>query len=78
MTFAVKREIDGLIYIREDDYIIADGWDKAEMILISGIASGRFDSSCVLYGEVVQVIEIETIEFLKCIVQLFGQKSREN
>lgn len=78
MTFEVRRIVDGVVFHRDEDRIIADSWHQAELMLLSGIASGRFDSSCVLYGEVVQVIEIETIEFLKCIVQLYGQKSREN
>jgi hypothetical protein len=56
--FAVKREIDAKFFLKDEDRISADNWEAAEIILMQGIASGRYDKTCVLDGEIVYEEEI--------------------
>lgn len=34
--FAVKREIDGKSFLKDEDRIIADNWEAAEIIIMQG------------------------------------------
>ena len=67
--FAVKREIDGKFFLKDEDRIIADNWEAAEVILMQGIASGRFDETCVLDGEIVYEEEISDDTMLDIMIK---------
>lgn len=67
--FAVKREIDGKFFLKDEDRIIADNWEAAEVTLMQGIASGRFDETCVLDGEIVYEEEISDDTMLDIMIK---------
>lgn len=66
--FAVKREIDGKFFLKDEDRIIADTWEAAEIILMQGITSDRFDETCVLDGEIVYEEEISDDAMLDIMI----------
>jgi len=78
MTFEVRRIVDGVVFHRDEDRIIADSWYQAELMLLSGIESGKYDSSCVIYGEIIQVIKIDPNEFLGMLYNLHKQDFWKN
>lgn len=78
MTFEVRRIVDGVVFHRDEDRIIADSWYQAELMLLSGIASGKYDSSCVIYGEIVQVIKIDQNELLRVLSNINRQNFWKN
>lgn len=62
--FAVKREINGKSFLKDEDRIIANTWDEAVVKLIQGTLSGRYDDTCVLDGIIVYEEEISDDEML--------------
>ena len=67
--FAVKREIYGKFFLKDEDRIIADNWEAAEVTLMQGIASGRLDETCVLDGEIVYEEEISDDTMLDIMIK---------
>ena len=58
MTFAVERTIDGVRFLKDEDYIEAESLDEADLKLMMGILSGRFDLTCKIIGLIIGEIEI--------------------
>ncbi|NDV77880.1 hypothetical protein [Dysgonomonas sp. 511] len=67
-TFAVKREINGKLFLKDEDRITADTWDEAIAKLIRGTLSGRYDDSCVLDGIIVYEEEISNDDMLDIMI----------
>ena len=68
MTFAVERTIDGIRFLKDEDYIEAESWNDAKLELLKGILSGRFDRTCKVIGLIIGEIEISTDEMLDIII----------
>lgn len=68
MTFAVERTINGVRFLKDDDYIEAEGRDEADLELLKGILSGRFDLTCKVIGLIIGEIEISTDEMLDTMI----------
>lgn len=66
--FAVKREIDGKSFLKDEDRLTADTWDEAVAKLIQGNLSGRYDDTCVLDGIIVYEEEISDDEMLDIMI----------
>ena len=69
MTFAVERTIDGIKFLKDEDYIEAEGRDEADLELMMGILSGRFDLTCKIIGKIIGEIEISTDEMLDIMIK---------
>ena len=69
MTFAVERTIDGIKFLKDEDYIEAESRDEADLELLKGILSGRFDLTCKIIGLIIGEIEISTDEMLDIIIK---------
>lgn len=70
MIFTVRRKINGVTFLKDEDRIIADNWEAAEIILMQGIASGRYDETCVLDGEIVYEEEISDDAMLDIMIDI--------
>lgn len=68
MTFAVERTIDGIRFLKDEDYIEAKSRIVADLKLLKGILSGRFDRTCKVIGLIIGEIEISTDEMLDIII----------
>lgn len=68
MTFAVERTIDGIRFLKDEDYIEAESRDEADLKLMMGILSGRFDLTCKIIGLIIGEIEISTDEMLDIMI----------
>ena len=68
MTFAVKRTIDGIRFLKDEDYIEAESRDEADLELMMGILSGRFNLTCKIIGLIIGEIEISTDEMLDIMI----------
>ena len=68
MTFAVERTIDGVRFLKDEDYIEAESRDEADLKLMMGILSGRFDLTCKIIGLIIGEIEISTDEMLDVMI----------
>lgn len=68
MTFAVERTIDGIRFLKDEDYIEAESRDEADLKLMMGILSGRFDRTCKVIGMIIGEIEISTDEMLDIMI----------
>lgn len=66
--FAVKREINGKSFLKDEDRITADTWDEAVAKLIQGTLSGRYNDTCVLDGIIVYEEEISDDEMLDIMI----------
>lgn len=69
MTFAVERTIDGIKFMKDEDYIEAESRDEADLELLKGILSGRFDRTCKVIGLIIGEIEISTDEMLDIMIK---------
>lgn len=69
MTFAVERTIDGIRFLKDEDYIEAESRDEADLKLMIGILSGRFDQTCKIIGLIICEIEISTDEMLDIMLE---------
>lgn len=69
MTFAVERTIDGIRFLKDEDYIEAESRDEADLKLMIGILSGRFDRTCKVIGLIIGEIEISTDEMLDIMIE---------
>ena len=69
MTFAVERTIDGIRFLKDEDYIEAESWDETDLELLKGILSGRFDRTCKVIGLIIGEIEISTDEMLDIMIK---------
>lgn len=52
-VYSVKRKIDGLTFCKDEDRVSAETWADAETELFLGKASGRFDDTCYIDGEII-------------------------
>ena len=68
MTFAVERTIDGVRFLKDEDYIEAERRDEADLKLMIGILSGWFDLTCKIIGLIIGEIEISTDEMLDIMI----------
>lgn len=68
MTFAVERTIDGIRFLKDEDYIEAKSRIVADLKLLIGILSGRFDRTCKVIGMIIGEIEISTDEMLDIMI----------
>lgn len=68
MTFAVERTIDGIRFLKDEDYIEAKSRILADLKLLKGILSGRFDRTCKVIGLIIGEIEISTDEMLDIMI----------
>ena len=68
MTFAVERTIDGVRFLKDEDYIEAKSRILADLKLMMGILSGRFDLTCKIIGLIIGEIEISTDEMLDIMI----------
>ena len=68
MIFAVERTIDGIRFLKDEDYIEAESRDEADLKLMMGILSGRFDRTCKVIGLIIGEIEISTDEMLDIMI----------
>ena len=68
MTFAVERTINGKKFLKDEDYIEAESRDEADLKLMMGILSGRFDPTCNIIGLIIGEIEISTDEMLDTMI----------
>lgn len=66
--FAVKREINGKSFLKDEDRITANTWEEAIAKLIQGTLSGRYDDTCVLDGIIVYEEEISDDEILDIMI----------
>lgn len=69
MTFAVERTIDGIRFLKDEDYIEAESRDEADLKFMMGILSGRFDMTCKIIGLIICEIEISTDEMLDIMLE---------
>ena len=69
MTFAVERTIDGVRFLKDEDYIEAKSRILADLKLLIGILSGRFDRTCKVIGLIIGEIEISTDEMLDVMIE---------
>ncbi|KAF5047624.1 hypothetical protein DSECCO2_458410 [anaerobic digester metagenome] len=69
MTFAVERTIDGIKFLKDEDYIEAEGRDEAKLELLKGVLSGRFDRTCKVIGLIIGEIEISTDDMLDIMIK---------
>ena len=58
MIFTVKRKINGVTFLRDEDRIFASSWFAAHLKLFYRIAVGLFDSSCHIDGVLVEEGEL--------------------
>ena len=68
MTFAVERTIGGIRFLKDEDYIEAKSRIVADLKLMIGILSGRFDRTCKVIGMIIGEIEISTDEMLDVMI----------
>jgi len=68
MTFAIERTIDGIESLKDEDYIEAESRDEADLKLMMGILSVRFDLTCKIIGLIIDEIEISTDEMLDIMI----------
>ena len=68
MTFAVERTVDGIRFLKDEDYIEAKSRILADLKLMMGILSGRFDLTCKIIGLIIGEIEISTDEMLDVMI----------
>lgn len=73
-TFSVKRVIDGKEFLRDEDRIIAENFEDAELMLHQGVENGHFDSSCEINGDVTEEIPVSDDELLDIIIYKNKQK----
>jgi len=66
--FAVKREINGKFFLKDEDRLTADSWEEAIAKLLQGTLSGRYDDTCVLDGIIVYEEEISDDEMLDIMI----------
>lgn len=66
--FAVKREINGKSFLKDEDRLTANSWEEAIAKLIQGTLSGRYDDTCVLDGIIVYEEEISDDEMLDIMI----------
>ena len=78
MTFAVERTIDGVRFLKDEDYIEAESRDEADLKLMIGILSGRFDRTCKVIGMIIGEIEISTDEMLDIMINEKVAKRNHN
>jgi hypothetical protein len=78
MTFAVERTIDGVRFLKDEDYIEAESRDEADLELMIGILSGRFDRTCKVIGMIIGEIEISTDEMLDIMINEKVAKRNHN
>lgn len=69
MTFAVERTINGVRFLKDEDYIESESRDEADLELMMGILSGRFDLTCKIIGLIIGEIEISTDEMLDIMIK---------
>lgn len=69
MIFTVRRKINGIAYLRDEDRLFASGWFTAYLKLFYGIAVGRFDSSCYIDGMLVEEGELTDDVILDTIIK---------
>ena len=69
MIFAVERTIDVIRFLKDEDYIEAESRDEADLELLKGILSGRFDRTCKIIGLIIGEIEISTDEMLDIMIE---------
>lgn len=68
--FAVKREINGRFFLKDEDRLTADTWEEAIAKIIQGILYGRYDNTCVLNGIIVYEEEISDDEILDIMIKI--------
>jgi hypothetical protein len=66
--FAVKREINGKYFLKDEDRLTADSWEEAVAKLIQGTLSGRYDDTCVLDGIIIYEEYISDDEMLDIMI----------
>ena len=66
--FAVKREINGKSFLKDEDRLTADSWEEATAKVIQGTLSGRYDDTCVLDGIIVYEEDISDDEMLDIMI----------
>lgn len=69
MIFTVRRKINGIAYLRDEDRLFASSWFTAQLKLFYGIAVGRFDLTCHIDGELVEEGELIDDEILDTIIK---------
>ena len=67
--FEEKKKIEGKFFLKDEDRIIADNWEAAEIILMQVIASDRYNETCVLDGEIVYEEEISDDAMLDIMIE---------
>ena len=63
-TFTVKRIINGKLFLKDEDQIYTKNWIFAQIKLLTGIMTGRFDFTCRINGVLVEEISISDDEML--------------
>ena len=76
MIYTVKRIINDLHYLRDEDRIIAQSWEEAEEALVGGIASGRFDKSCSIDGRLVEEEEVSDDVMIAALLPMTNEIGR--
>ena len=68
MIFTVRRKINGIAYLTDEDRLFASGWFTAYIKLLLGRMMGRFDSSCYIDGVLIEEGELTDDEMLDLII----------
>ena len=68
MIFTVRRKINGIAYLRDEDRLFASCWFTAYLKLLFGRMIGRFDSSCYIDGMLIEEGELTDDEMLDIMI----------
>lgn len=69
MIFTVRRKMNGVTFLKDEDRLFASSWFAAYIKLLYGIAVGRFDSSCHIDGVLIEEGELTDDEILDTIIK---------
>lgn len=69
MIFTVRRKVNGVTFLKDEDRLFASSWFTAYLKLFYRIVVGRFNSSCHIDGVPIEEGDLTDDEILDTIIK---------